>query len=313
MAFTEEQKQAIHDNLYNALKGYASIQDINYAASRIIEDPSPENLDRIREGLIAVSAPTASGIITPDNQIKNIIKNELVYMQSDVAEQTEEFIEENESEVYPISGTIELLGTVTFGSYEQDNNSENGKEPVEWYIMSIDEENKKMMLMSKYVLDVAPWVSSSSITPATWEESYIRQKINSSGFINKMFTEDEQQYLVPSLIDMPSVNDVSSGNPTTDTIFIPSYDEIKDLSNNIRVANQTDWLWNYCVNNDLKYIVDPSPESAIYPRANYGTRTLYAENSVYAQLKNGTLTGDRITSNRRQGIRPCIYVKLPKD
>ena len=57
MAFTEEQKQAIHDNLYNSLKGYASVQDINYAASRIIEDPSPENLNKVGRVLLPCQLP----------------------------------------------------------------------------------------------------------------------------------------------------------------------------------------------------------------------------------------------------------------
>ena len=45
--------------------------------------------------------------------------------------------------------------TVVFGNYEQDNDTSNGKEPIEWIIIS--EENDRRLLVSKYILDVQPF------------------------------------------------------------------------------------------------------------------------------------------------------------
>lgn len=40
---------------------------------------------------------------------------------------------------------------VLFGSYEQDNDTTNGAEPIEWQVVDID--NDKALLVSKYILD----------------------------------------------------------------------------------------------------------------------------------------------------------------
>lgn len=45
--------------------------------------------------------------------------------------------------------------TVVFGNYEQDNSTSNGKEPIEWIVIS--EEDDRRLLVSKYVLDVQPF------------------------------------------------------------------------------------------------------------------------------------------------------------
>ncbi|WP_276946350.1 hypothetical protein [Eisenbergiella massiliensis] len=49
-----------------------------------------------------------------------------------------------------ISG-INIDDIIEFGSYEQDYNKENGAEPIEWYVIDIDDKSAK--LMSVYALD----------------------------------------------------------------------------------------------------------------------------------------------------------------
>ena len=41
--------------------------------------------------------------------------------------------------------------TIFFGKYEQDNNLENGKEPIEWIIL--ETQDGKSLLISKYGLE----------------------------------------------------------------------------------------------------------------------------------------------------------------
>ncbi len=40
---------------------------------------------------------------------------------------------------------------ITFGSYEQDNDLENGAEPIEWIVLSTNK--GKALLLSKYIID----------------------------------------------------------------------------------------------------------------------------------------------------------------
>lgn len=59
---------------------------------------------------------------------------------------------------------------VTFGSYEQDNDLENGMEPVEWYVL--DKEDGEATLMSVYLLD---WQSyNEDFIDMTWEDCTLR-------------------------------------------------------------------------------------------------------------------------------------------
>lgn len=185
MAFTEEQKQAIHDNLYNSLKGYASVQDINYAASRIIEDPSPENLDRVREGLVAVSAPTTSGIVTPDNQIKNIIKNELIYLQSETSEQAEEFEDTN---LENIKESMPIGSVVTFGAIDHESET---KTPLQWYVLDNTYHDKIKLICAETI-----WASNGKVTTVLpWNESLPAVYLNGE-FYNEAFSDEEKKSIV---------------------------------------------------------------------------------------------------------------------
>ena len=54
------------------------------------------------------------------------------------------------------SDDFKIVGsTVTFGSYEQDNDTSNGKEPLEWIVLSY--QDGKSLLISKYGLDCQPY------------------------------------------------------------------------------------------------------------------------------------------------------------
>ena len=48
--------------------------------------------------------------------------------------------------------SVDLDSTVTFGLYEQDNNKDNGKEPIEWVVIGV--EGDSVNLISKNILDL---------------------------------------------------------------------------------------------------------------------------------------------------------------
>lgn len=50
-----------------------------------------------------------------------------------------------------------LGSIVTFGQYEQDNDPENGPEPIEWFVVNLDKGNHRVLLLSRYVLDAYPY------------------------------------------------------------------------------------------------------------------------------------------------------------
>lgn len=49
--------------------------------------------------------------------------------------------------------SIDNCESIVFGKYEIDGNLSNGLEDIEWVLLDYDEENKKALLTSKYILD----------------------------------------------------------------------------------------------------------------------------------------------------------------
>ena len=116
---------------------------------------------------------------------------------------------------------------VLFGTYEQDDNLENGAEPIEWIVLERDGENA--FLLSKYALDAKPYNDQERRT--TWEECTLRKWLNED-FLNTAFTEERQQIIQLRRID----NSIEEGTPvvegqndTMDKVFLLSWKEaIKD-------------------------------------------------------------------------------------
>ena len=57
--------------------------------------------------------------------------------------------------IYEIdASSLNIFDVVSYGKYEQDNDLSNGPEDIEWYVLNND--NGKLLLLSKYVLDAKP-------------------------------------------------------------------------------------------------------------------------------------------------------------
>lgn len=113
--------------------------------------------------------------------------------------------------------------TVYFGTYEQDNNSENGQEPICWYVL--DEKDGKFFLFSKYILDVSIFDDKSSV----WETSLIRKWLNND-FYNTAFTDGDKTDISTTILknsDSGIYGD-EKGADTEDKVFLLS---IRDLKN----------------------------------------------------------------------------------
>lgn len=122
----------------------------------------------------------------------------------------------------------EIGDYVTFGSYEQDNNLDNGQEPIEWEVLDI--QDGKALLLSRYALDCLPY--NEEHIDVTWETCSIRAWLNST-FLNTAFTEDEIS-IIPTVTvsaDENPVYDTAPGNDTKDQVFLLSIQEAKQYFN----------------------------------------------------------------------------------
>lgn len=138
---------------------------------------------------------------------------------------------------------------VTFGSYEQDGDETNGKEPIEWIVLTQDDE--KMLVVSKYCLDYLRYPDDWS-SNIVWETSYIRKHLNSE-FFDDAFSNEEKQEIILSANPNKASEDYYStvdGNSTEDWVFLLSIDEVQTYlpnstsSETSTTAYGTDYLYD---------------------------------------------------------------------
>lgn len=129
---------------------------------------------------------------------------------------------------------------VIFGTYEQDNNVNNGKEAIEWVVLEV--KDGKVLLVSKYALDFKRY--HEEWENVTWETCTLRAWLNQE-FLSEAFSETEQTCIVKTSLKNPNNSywGTSSGNSTKDKIFLLSEEEVTQYfnSNSARKVQLTEY------------------------------------------------------------------------
>lgn len=112
--------------------------------------------------------------------------------------------------------------TILFGRTEQDGNTENGAEPIEWIIL--EKREGKALVVSRYALAYLPY---STDTTALWESSDVRGWLSQDFYISA-FSEAERKRIEAVQVDNRSAGSryVEGGNATEDSVFLLSRQEI---------------------------------------------------------------------------------------
>lgn len=140
-----------------------------------------------------------------------------------------------------------LGGTIYLGAYEQDGNTENGKEDIEWYVLK--EEDNRILVLSVKALDYQPFATTGA--EATWADSYIRKWLNNT-FLNEAFTDEEKVIIANSLVPADTNPEYSQfgidpGVDTQDKIFLLStreFDRAHHLIEYARAGEKTRYVEN---------------------------------------------------------------------
>ena len=119
----------------------------------------------------------------PTNEEKELSEEERLKQEEEDRLREEEF------------AVDDTLRSITFGRYEQDGNLENGKEPIDWIVLTYDEE--KTLVISRYVLDNKCF--NEGYEEAEWENSTIRKWLNND-FKNSAFSDAEQERIIESFL-----------------------------------------------------------------------------------------------------------------
>lgn len=187
---------------------------------------------------------------------------------------------------------------VYFGSYEQDNDTANGTEPVEWYVL--DKADGEVTLLSVYLLAREPYNKEN--TNITWEDCTLRSWLNDE-FYNETFSEKEQAAIVNTDVvneDNPFW-DTEGGSDTVDKVWLLSLGEVEKYFG-IPMTPESDPLYNntyievceyaiYYYEQDSRVCAEPtaylaakggssySEEDAQYYLDNFGYDTSFAVGS----------------------------------
>ena len=117
---------------------------------------------------------------------------------------------------------LKVGSIVTFGSYEQDNSTKNGKEDLEWIVLA--EEENRILVISRYGLDAQQY--NTDYAYVRWENCTLRTWLNTK-FMDEAFTYGEQSRILEVTIrneDNPYWK-TDEGKDTRDQIFLLSIEE----------------------------------------------------------------------------------------
>lgn len=174
-------------------------------------------------------------------------------------------------------------GYITFGHYEQDNIIDNGKEPIEWLVLDV--QNNRALVISKYILDIQPFYNSG------WLNSH---------FANAAFTAKEASCIA----------DVED---TRDGIFLLSNAEAHSglLSDSQRFSSVTPYV-EYIAS--LVGVQKEEVDQNVFPNCWWLTTGLLVDNKavgVAVQVEaNEEIKYRALPVKNKAGIRPAMWINL---
>jgi len=112
---------------------------------------------------------------------------------------------------------LSVGSTIKFGIYEQDNNTSNGREEIEWRVLALD--GSKALIISQYALDCKAYNGAlGALTDTTWEKCTLRAWLNNT-FYDAAFDPALQKMIV-------RFNVTTNGNHSMDKVFLLSSTEV---------------------------------------------------------------------------------------
>lgn len=193
---------------------------------------------------------------------------------------------------------------IKFGSYEQDTNLLNGREPIEWVVL--EKTKKQMLVVSKYVLDKLPYNATED--SVTWDNCTLRMWLNDS-FYNFAFNKSEQKLINTTKLknSANSLTGVSGGKDTKDKVFILSYQD---------VVNSSYGFSKKALTHDAKrrsaFAFDENRCGRWWLRtpAYDQNHALFVGSEGGLEYKYGASVNSLHTRATGLGVRPAMYIKL---
>ena len=122
---------------------------------------------------------------------------------------------------------------LVFGQYEQDNNRQNGKEPVEWIVLRV--EGARALLLSRYGLDVHQF--HEAWKKVSWKDCGLRSWLNGV-FYNECFTDGQKQAILPTSLQSNYVDTIVN---TQDYVFALTASDCNQLNQQLLHCSPTSY------------------------------------------------------------------------
>ncbi|MBP3870419.1 MAG: TIR domain-containing protein [Faecalicoccus sp.] len=117
----------------------------------------------------------------------------------------------------------EVGSTISFGTYEQDNEQAvDEEEDIKWKVLAV--EGNKFLVVSEMALDARPYNEQEE--DVTWETCTLRDWLNED-FLDAAFTKQEQKFILTTTVTADKNPEYSTnpGNDTEDKVFLLSVSE----------------------------------------------------------------------------------------
>jgi len=202
------------------------------------------------------------------------------------------------SGVLAAEATVQPGDIITMGTYEQDNDLTNGKEPIEWIVLEV--KDGKAFLFSRYCLDTH--VFNEKKVSVIWQDCDLRRWLNGE-FHDTVFTAEEQAKIQTVMV--PNLNIVD--DPISDTeerVYLLNNEEMEHYFP-VR-ADRLAFPTPYCITRGC-YVSDDTGVTWYWLRSP-GDRPVDAS----GVRSDGRISGYGSRDvNRPSGtIRPCIWIAL---
>ena len=115
--------------------------------------------------------------------------------------------------------------SIYFGNFEFNDGFSGLKQPLEWFVLDVDEVNNKVLLLSRSLVDLEGYANCPIFGngyKTSWSTSYLRIWLNSD-FFDKTFNAEEKTLICPTHISpMKRLH-----KKTLDRVFLLSETEYK--------------------------------------------------------------------------------------
>ena len=212
---------------------------------------------------------------------------------------------------------------VTYGHYEQDGNTENGAEALEWIVLAIDEDNGRMLVVTRYCVDCQAYNDSGSST--TWKDSSIRAWLNKKegkyAFYGNAFSDIEKSFIFNKRVETPRNPQyyTSGGSKVDDHVFLLSAQEVEEYfaDDAARMCEPT--LYARRQGSYVKREGDYTTTCRWWLRTSGETadKAVYVGNDGSINLKGGAVEGSggdgrygSYSGQDKGSVRPAMWIKL---